>query len=580
MADIIANLIARARQIKNETEVNANTAERVGSLLEDLINNLGSNITDGVTDVRFMGDSVVKDGVADIAYPTMTFKTKYVENGGLQRLFRLSNGGSVTMRYTISVAGRAYNDELRYTNTDNPTTGYFYSNFHSDFIERRNRTSGGAVCVSGKTSPYQPTSTITMTVIDLQGELEWLDDTVTPSSADRVCEQLYFAVDTKDAKALHTSVKGTILDDFDTVVAYLEDDTLYSMFAQATEGRFRIPERSNYKEMHIYCLGDGVATFYDTDYEYKSGQFLIVNGDKLVVSDNLKEYYTKAEIDEIVEILKESGVSFEVVDELPSVEDAKERVIYLVPTENPSEKDAKDEYMLINGRWELIGHTFVDLSSINESISTMQEQIIKLLLGNFTISCSRSKSYFYAGFPISITLSSRVSSTVSFKTADEPKLSLYTSAGTLIKSVEKASSISQAVTPSETTTYYAQADFRAPYNASKKSSSVTVMAVYPIFVGVVSSSSDASALMVESNLLSKATPVNSAIGQTYTYNITGGKRACIITTASNVGALDGGFDHPFSRTELTSGGVKYYVYVSLNTYSNGNHTLNFVNKAY
>lgn len=51
-----------------------------------------------------------------------------------------------------------------------------------------------------------------------------------------------------------------------------------------------------------------------------------------------------------------------VVDSLPSVYDGDPTVIYFVPSEGTDDSNIKDEYMLVNGAWELIGTTRVDLS--------------------------------------------------------------------------------------------------------------------------------------------------------------------------------------------------------------------------
>lgn len=69
--------------------------------------------------------------------------------------------------------------------------------------------------------------------------------------------------------------------------------------------------------------------------------------------------YTKAEIDKM---FGEAGtVQVEAVDVLPT-EDIKENVIYLVPNGSTGE-NYYNECMYINGKWEIIGTTEIDLSS-------------------------------------------------------------------------------------------------------------------------------------------------------------------------------------------------------------------------
>ena len=74
---------------------------------------------------------------------------------------------------------------------------------------------------------------------------------------------------------------------------------------------------------------------------------------------NLSEVYTKAQTDAVIAqaIQTVNHIQKEVVDVLPDEEDAADNVIYLVPSEN-----GYDEYLVINGKWELIGNTTVDLS--------------------------------------------------------------------------------------------------------------------------------------------------------------------------------------------------------------------------
>lgn len=87
----------------------------------------------------------------------------------------------------------------------------------------------------------------------------------------------------------------------------------------------------------------------------------IVNADKEYGIDaSLLEGSTKEEI--IASAISGSQTSrFEVVKALPAVKDAKENVIYLVPSVNGS-GDAYDEYILVKGAFEKIGHTDIDLS--------------------------------------------------------------------------------------------------------------------------------------------------------------------------------------------------------------------------
>lgn len=84
--------------------------------------------------------------------------------------------------------------------------------------------------------------------------------------------------------------------------------------------------------------------------------------------DDAKAFTTSAVADVI-----HFGV--EVVDELPT-SDIKENTIYLVPNESAKAQNVKTEYLYIEGQWEIIGSTQIDLSAysttaqMNTAIST------------------------------------------------------------------------------------------------------------------------------------------------------------------------------------------------------------------
>lgn len=76
-------------------------------------------------------------------------------------------------------------------------------------------------------------------------------------------------------------------------------------------------------------------------------------------ASELLNYYTKTETNNLLT----NKIRKEVVNTLPAVADAEENVIYLVPNASSTEtNNVKDEYMLINGKFELMGTTQVDLS--------------------------------------------------------------------------------------------------------------------------------------------------------------------------------------------------------------------------
>lgn len=69
------------------------------------------------------------------------------------------------------------------------------------------------------------------------------------------------------------------------------------------------------------------------------------------------ETYTRLEVNNLISAIK--NVRFEIVSELPT--NAETNVIYLLKV-SEQEKNYYDEYIFINGAWELIGNTKIDMS--------------------------------------------------------------------------------------------------------------------------------------------------------------------------------------------------------------------------
>lgn len=90
--------------------------------------------------------------------------------------------------------------------------------------------------------------------------------------------------------------------------------------------------------------------------------------------------YTKAEIDKM---FGEAGtVQVEAVDVLP-IENIRENVIYLVPNGSSGE-NYYDECMYINGKWEIIGNTKIDLSNYYTKDEVDNKSIVNIALPKST----------------------------------------------------------------------------------------------------------------------------------------------------------------------------------------------------
>lgn len=90
--------------------------------------------------------------------------------------------------------------------------------------------------------------------------------------------------------------------------------------------------------------------------------YVTTNAVKSAISNALIDYATVSEVNQkIADALAQSTkLRKEVVDQLPPT--GEDNVIYLIPNPDSSEKNFKLEYMWINGEYELIGSTSVDLS--------------------------------------------------------------------------------------------------------------------------------------------------------------------------------------------------------------------------
>lgn len=80
--------------------------------------------------------------------------------------------------------------------------------------------------------------------------------------------------------------------------------------------------------------------------------------------NDLVNYYKKSEVDGLIAALH--SISMQVVEALPEM-DQKENVIYLVPAKGPNAENAKDEYIWVDGKWELIGTTRIAITQVHKA---------------------------------------------------------------------------------------------------------------------------------------------------------------------------------------------------------------------
>ena len=98
------------------------------------------------------------------------------------------------------------------------------------------------------------------------------------------------------------------------------------------------------------------------------------------VTDNIDITIDTKISDAKKEILSEiNNISFQSVESLPSKDEAKENVIYLISNTESSESNVKDEYIFIDGVFEKIGDSNVDLSGYvtEDSLEESQKNFVK-----------------------------------------------------------------------------------------------------------------------------------------------------------------------------------------------------------
>lgn len=93
--------------------------------------------------------------------------------------------------------------------------------------------------------------------------------------------------------------------------------------------------------------------------------------------------YTKTETDSAIAaaIAAVDHLSREIVETLPENANASENVIYMVRREGGTGQDVYNEYMYINGAWEIIGDTSVDLTGYAKT----EDILVKSVSSDFTV---------------------------------------------------------------------------------------------------------------------------------------------------------------------------------------------------
>lgn len=107
----------------------------------------------------------------------------------------------------------------------------------------------------------------------------------------------------------------------------------------------------------------------------------VLAGEIDALETSLSKVYTKQDTDNAIAaaIAAVNHLSREIVEALP--ETANENVIYMVPREGGAGQDVYNEYMYINGAWEIIGDTSVDLTEYAKK----EDILVKSVSSDFTV---------------------------------------------------------------------------------------------------------------------------------------------------------------------------------------------------
>ena len=130
--------------------------------------------------------------------------------------------------------------------------------------------------------------------------------------------------------------------------------------------------------------GEGVAsTGLIARVEALETQDGVLTGEIGTLKTSLSNVYTKTETDSAIAtaIAAVDHLSREIVEALPENANANKNVIYMVRREDGTGQDVYNEYMYINGAWEIIGDTSVDLTGYAKT----EDILVKSVSSDFTV---------------------------------------------------------------------------------------------------------------------------------------------------------------------------------------------------
>lgn len=140
-----------------------------------------------------------------------------------------------------------------------------------------------------------------------------------------------------------------------TVDNYVNGDRISELWAAI---KTLLALKADKTDLEDYTTPDAVATAIAAALTTYATNESVTSAITLALVD----YMTESEVNDAIAaaVSQVSGISFEAVDSLPATGEANK--IYLVANGSTG-NNTRDEYMYVNGSWEIIGSTSVDLTN-------------------------------------------------------------------------------------------------------------------------------------------------------------------------------------------------------------------------
>lgn len=188
------------------------------------------------------------------------------------------------------------------------------------------------------------------TVTEIQGSVETLGTQVTETAKDVTALETRTETVEQNLAAIEAEVGNPAEGETPASGLYAEIEVLES----------EVDLKANAADVYTQTAAD--AKFETIEKVALKADTTYVDGE-LAKKANAADVYAKGEVDTLVAnaVANAEHLKRILVDELPAIESADVHAIYMVPKEGGSDPDVRNEYMVVNGAWEKIGDTAVNL---------------------------------------------------------------------------------------------------------------------------------------------------------------------------------------------------------------------------